>query len=71
MLLEKAKMTRYYAPRMTSGLFGRPGELHGAVSFTLTGDGLLLLPLGPGDLGLDPGQRKQPSHTIWPVSHLF
>lgn len=48
-----------------------PSELHQTFSFTGGQASLLLLPLCPGDLRLDPGQKKQPSHTIWPVTHLF
>lgn len=46
-----------------------PSELHQTFSFTGGQASLLLLPLCPGDLRLDPGQKKQPSHTIWPVTY--
>lgn len=48
-----------------------PSELRRTVGGTARQAGLLLLPLGPGDLGLDPVQRKQPPHTICPVNLLF
>lgn len=69
MLLEKAKMTRYYAPRMTG--LETPSELRRTVGVAARQAGLLLLPLGSGDLGLDPAQRKQPPHSICPVNQLF
>lgn len=48
-----------------------PSELHQTSSFTMRQASLLLLPLCPRNLRLDPVQRKQAPHTIWPAIHLF
>lgn len=59
MLLENTKMTQHYAPQMTTTVSELPAsELDWTVSFSVRQTGLLLLSLGPGDLRLDPVQRK-------------
>lgn len=59
MLLENTKMTQHYAPQMQSGppTAVSPTELDRTFRFAVTRTDLLLLPLGAGDLRLDPETR--------------
>lgn len=51
-------------PRNDERALLTPSELHQAFSFTARQASLLLLPLGPGDLRLDPEQGKKNSFQI-------